>query len=188
MASATTKLESVNQMLSVINEASVTTITGTLSFEVSLAVSILDETVKELTMEPFVFNSEKDLTLTPDVSDNIVIPGNYVQVRSSSNDYVVRSGLLYSMVDKTSTFTKAIQVDVVYMLDFEDIPEAAKRYCTIRAARIYADRLVGAKDVRAFTQLDEVEAKAKLNSYQFGIDKPSLLKSSGVADILDRSL
>lgn len=165
-------------MLQVINESSVTTITGTLPFEVSLAIDILDETIRELLQDSYVFNTEREVVLTPNVSNNISVPSNYVQIWNTGNDYVIRNGLLYSMVDKTSTFTSEVTVDVVYLLDFEDLPEAAKNYCKIRAARVYSDRMVGAKDIRAFTQQDEIEAKAKLMNYVFNVDRPNLLSGN----------
>jgi len=84
------------------------------------------------------------------------------------------------MKDKTDTFTAAdtITITGVFLLDFLDLPEAAKRYCVIRAARTFADRLVGSKDIRAFSERDELEAKAKLTDYEFGVDKINMLGDS----------
>ena len=105
-----------------------------------------------------------------------------MQVRNqgSGEDYVIRSGKVYSMKDKTDTFTvgDTITITGVYLLDFLDLPEAAKRYCVIRAARTYADRMVGSKDIRAFSERDELEAKAKLTDYEFGIDRINMLNDS----------
>ena len=191
MASRTTKLEAVNIMLSVIGEATTNSISGSLPYEVSLAVSILDEVVRELSQDSYVFNTEVDVSLTPNISNNIVIPSNYAQVRSVSEEYVIRdnsgSPILYSMRDKSSTFLNSITVEVVYLLDFEDLPEAAKRYSLIRASRVYADRLVGSQDIRAFSSQDELEAKAKLGNYSHGIDKTNMLNDSySVSRILGR--
>ncbi len=191
MASNTrsTKLEAVNVILTVVGESETNTLTGTVPYEVSLAETILDETIREMCQDSYVFNTETDITLTPDVSDNINVPTNYIQIRGSEEDYVIRSGLLYSMRAKTDTFDNEIVVDVIYLLEYEDIPEAAKRYCNIRAARIYADRMVGSKDIRAFTQIDEIEAKAKLASYEHGVDRLNMLNdNSSVSYIQDRRI
>ena len=202
MAATTSKLEAVNTMLQTIGESTVTTLGGTLPYEVSAAVTILDEVTREVCMDSYVFNTEKDITLTANSDGKYAAPTNYVQVRnqSTSEDYVIRddgtgsngaSGnkFVYSMKDKTDTFTAGdtITVTVIYLLDFLDLPEAAKRYCLIRSARTYADRLVGSKDIRAFTERDEMEAKAKLTDYEFGIDEVNMLRdSSSVANILVR--
>lgn len=104
----------------------------------------------------------------------------YIQVRnqSSGEDYVIRGGYLYSMKNRSSVFTDTVTATVVYLLDFLELPEAAKRYCVIRAARTFADRMVGSKDIRAFSERDEMEAKAKLADYEFGVDKINMLGGS----------
>jgi hypothetical protein len=180
----TTELEAVNTMLQTIGESSVTTLAGTLPYEVAVAQTILKEVAREICMDSFVFNTEEDRVLTADGSGNYsaTTPQDYVQIRNQSTgeDYVIRSGKVYSMKDKTDTFTAAdtITITGVYLLDFLDLPEAAKRYCLIRAARTYADRMVGSRDIRAFSERDELEAKAKLTDYEFGIDKVNMLNDS----------
>lgn len=179
-------MQAVNTMLQTIGESSVTSITsGTLPYEVSAAVTILEEVAREVCMDSYVFNTEEDRVLTAHASTgkiSAITPQNYVQIRNqgSGEDYVIRSGFVYSMLQKTDVFTvsSTITITGVYLLDFLDLPEAAKRYCVIRAARTYADRLVGSKDIRAFSERDELEAKAKLNDYEFGIDKINMLRDS----------
>ena len=46
-------------------------------------------------------------------------------------------------------------VKVVYLLDFADIPEQAKRYITIRSARVFHDRTLGANTLHKFSVEDE---------------------------------
>jgi len=191
MAIGTTKLQAVNTMLSVIGESSTNTLTGTVPFEVSLAEDILDEVIKELCQDSYVFNTELDITVIPDVSNHLIAQSHWVRVQaadSETDEYVLReitpgsgSYLLYSMTDKTNEFTGSVSVNIVYLLEFANLPEAAKRYCTIRAARVYADRLVGSKDIRAFSQVDELEARAKLLNYEVGVDKLNALRDNSHA-------
>ena len=191
MAIGTTKLQAVNTMLSVIGESSTNTLTGTVPFEVSLAEDILDEVIKELCQDSYVFNTELDITVIPDVSNHLIAQSHWVRVQaadSETDEYVLReitpgsgSYLLYSMTDKTNEFTVSVSVNIVYLLEFANLPEAAKRYCTIRAARVYADRLVGSKDIRAFSQVDELEARAKLLNYEVGVDKLNVLRDNSHA-------
>ena len=181
----TTELEAVNTMLQTIGEASVTTLSGTLPYEVAAAVTILKEVAREICMDSYVFNTEEDRVLTANGSTgkiSAIAPEDYVQIRNqgSGEDYVIRSGFVYSMKDKTNVFAvnSTITITGVFLLDFLDLPEAAKRYCVIRAARTFADRLVGSKDIRAFSERDEMEAKAKLADYEFGIDRINMLGDS----------
>lgn len=191
MAIGTTKLQAVNTMLSVIGESSTNTLTGTVPFEVSLAEDILDEVIKELCQDSYVFNTELDITVIPDISNHLIAQSHWVRVQaadSETDEYVLReitpgsgSYLLYSMTDKTNEFTSSVSVNIVYLLEFANLPEAAKRYCTVRAARVYADRLVGSKDIRAFSQVDELEARAKLLNYEVGVDKLNALRDNSHA-------
>jgi hypothetical protein len=179
----TTALQAVNTMLQTIGESAVTDLADP-AYEVSAAVTVLDEVVRDVCLDSYVFNTEEDRVLTANGSGKYVAtsPEPYVQIRNqgSGEDYVIRSGFVYSMKDKTDTFTAGdtITITGVYLLEFLELPEAAKRYCVIRAARTFADRMVGSKDIRAFSERDEVEAKAKLADYEFGVDKINMLGDS----------
>ena len=50
----TTELEAVNTMLQTIGESSVTTLSGTLPYEVSVADTILKEVAREICMDSYV--------------------------------------------------------------------------------------------------------------------------------------
>ena len=179
----TTALQAVNTMLQTIGESAVTDLADP-AYEVSAAVTVLDEVVRDVCLDSYVFNTEEDRVLTANGSGKYVAtsPEPYVQIRNqgSGEDYVIRSGFVYSMKDKTDTFTAGdtITITGVYLLEFLELPEAAKRYCVIRAARTFADRMVGSKDIRAFSERDEMEAKAKLADYEFGVDKINMLGDS----------
>jgi len=180
--SATTKLQAVNIMLGTIGEAPTANITdSTLPYEVSTAINVLDEVVKEMQQDAYVFNYEEDVSLAVNSSNKIPVTANYLRIESTSTnvEYVIRdvggSPFLYDMVNKTDTFSGDLSVNVIYALDFEDLPEAAKRYSNIRAARLFADRYVGSKDIRAFSERDELEAKAKLMNYEAGVDKVNMI-------------
>ena len=170
-------------MLQTIGESAVTDLADP-AYEVSAAVTVLDEVVRDVCLDSYVFNTEEDRVLTANVSGKYVAtsPEPYVQIRNqgSGEDYVIRSGFVYSMKDKTDTFTAGdtITITGVYLLEFLELPEAAKRYCVVRAARTFADRMVGSKDIRAFSERDEFEAKAKLADYEFGVDKINMLGDS----------
>jgi hypothetical protein len=185
----TTKLLAINTMLTTIGESQTNTLTGTLPWEVDLAVSILDETVRELCLSKYVFNFEKEISIIPDGSNRLLAASNYIQMEPAdtgdTNEYVLRpitSGsttfMVYDITNKTSSFTSTKSFNVTYLLDYEELPEAAKRFVTIRAARVYADRLMASAEVRAFTQVDEIEAKAKLEEYAYGVDRNNMLIDS----------
>lgn len=187
MALKTTELDAVNICLNVIGEASVNALTGTLPFEVTLARNIIAETARELCQDSYIFNTEKDLTLTSN-GTNVAVAAHYIIVKHASVNYVIRGAQLYNMDEGTLVIPSNVKATVTYLLDFDDLPEAAKRYVNIRAARVYADRLVGSKDIRAFTERDEIEAKGQLAHYQEGIGDFNMLSHPDVTGLLNRKI
>ena len=80
-----------------------------------------------------------------------------------SYDVVQRDNYLYNLAKNEETFTTDFEdTDIVYLLDFSKIPEQAKRYITIRAARVFHDRTLGATTLHKFSSQDEARALSVL--------------------------
>jgi hypothetical protein len=164
---ATTELESINIMLAAIGEAPVNSLTGTLPVDVKLAQSTLTEVNKEVQSEGWSFNTEIDVTLTRDGSNHVSLGTDVIRVDPNTHDHTdidaIQRGLkLYDRLNNKYEFTKDLICTVVYFRSFEEIPEPARRYITIKAARIFVDRLVSDDGLRTYTQQDEVRARAIL--------------------------
>jgi hypothetical protein len=162
----TTQLAAVNTMLGYIGEAPVNSISNTSELPVSAAnaVTILDETSKEVQSEGWHFNTTKDYVLSP-VNDAITLPSTTLQVDHEGTEDVdlVQRGLsLYDRKNQTSTFTKDIKVTIVEELEWDSLPEQARRYITLKATRSLQSRLVGSRELEALILRDEFTAKANL--------------------------
>ena len=79
--------------------------------------------------------------------------------------FVIRGGKLYNKTDHTYTFDDAIALDVVWLFNFDDLPEAFKQYITIRAANIFAGRSVGSSEAVKFGEREELLARASAIEY-----------------------
>ena len=162
----TTQLAAVNTMLGYIGEAPVNSISNTAELPVSAAnaVTILNETSKEVQSEGWHFNTTKDFVLTP-VNDTITLPSSTLQVDHEGTEDVdvVQRGLsLYDRKNRTTTFTKDIKVTIVEELVWESLPEQARRYITLKATRSLQSRLVGSTELEGLILRDEFAAKANL--------------------------
>ena len=162
----TTQLAAVNTMLGYIGEAPVNSISNTEELPVyaANAVTILNETSKEVQSECWHFNTTKDFVLTP-VNDTITLPSSTLQVDHEGTEDVdvVQRGLsLYDRKNRTTTFTKDIKVTIVEELVWESLPEQARRYITLKATRSLQSRLVGSTELEALILRDEFAAKANL--------------------------
>jgi|TARA_R100001443_G_scaffold100560_2_gene108030 hypothetical protein len=156
----TTELQAVNIMLSVIGEAPVNSITGTNSVDVSVAKNILDETSMSIQGAGHNFNRHINYTVSLDTNNKIPLPTNCVQAddHSRSYNYTIRDGFLYDIENHTDVFTSAPKLDVVLIQQFEHIPEYARRYITMKAARRFASRFIGDQKITQLIGQDEQEA------------------------------
>ena len=164
---ATTELESINIMLAAIGEAPINSLTGTLPVDARLAQSTLTEVSKEVQSEGGSFNTEIDVTLTRDVSNHISLSTDVLRVDPNIHqhptiDAIQRSLKLYDRLNNKYEFDEDLICTIVYFRDFNEITEPARRYITIKAARIFVDRLVSDDGLRTYTQQDETRARAIL--------------------------
>ena len=169
MASKTTKLQAVNQILSNIGQAPATTL-NTTNPQVSLAEDLLDQVSTDVQSEGWVFNTERDYPFTPDTNtQEIAIPDNVLQVDhewGTEYNVVIRNGKLYDRNEHTFQWDKQQKLKVTWLFDYADLPEAAKQYITIRAANLFAMRMTGSTEVAKYSEREEMNARAALLEYE----------------------
>ena len=164
---ATTELEAINIMLAAIGEAPINSLSGTLPVDAKIAQSTLNEINKKVQMEGWSFNTEIDVTLTRNSSNEINLPIDVLRVdpnihQHSTIDAIQRGLKLYDRLNNKFEFEEDLICTVVYFRNFDEIPEQARYYMTIKAARVFVDRLVSDEGLRTYTQQDEVRARAIL--------------------------
>ena len=170
MLSPTTELEAINTMLSTIGESPVNAVEDTGNVDVVIARQILQTASREVQARGWHFNTEKNYTITPDSEGYLVLPNTVLKVDTvypdSSKDVVVRGSRLYDREKHTYVFTDAVKVDMTILLTFEELPEVARNYVTIRASRIFQERVVGSDTLHAFNSQDEARAMVSLMEYE----------------------
>ena len=159
----TTELQAINIMLSVIGEAPVNSITGTVSVDVSTAKNILDETSMSIQSQGWHFNTHENYkNLALDQDNKIPLPSNCVKVDASKNfryiNVTLRNGYLYDLEKHTDVFTIVPEVDIVLVQQFEQLPEYARQYITQKASRRFASRFLGDTEIVKLIANDENEA------------------------------
>lgn len=162
----TTELEAVNLMLSVIGESPVNSVDTSGLADANTAYNILNFCSREVQLAGWHWNTEPNFPLTPTPAGNLMLPANTLKVDTDGayrdKDYIQRGTRLYDRFNHSYTFDHAVTVEIVLLLPFDEIPEAARSYITIRAARQFQERVVGSEVLSAFTQRDEFAAMAKL--------------------------
>ncbi len=170
MLSPTTELEAINTMLSTIGESPVNTVEDTGNVDVVIARQILQSVSREVQARGWHFNTEKNYNITPNSEGYLVLPNTVLKVDTvypdASKDVVVRGSKLYDRENHTYVFTDAVKVDMTVLLTFDELPEVARNYVTIRASRIFQERVVGSDTLQAFNSQDEARAMVSLMEYE----------------------
>ena len=164
---ATTELECINIMLAAIGEAPINTLAGTLPVDAVTAQKTLAEINKDVQNEGWSFNQEFNVKLTRDGSNQIALGTDMLKVDANVFDHptidVIQRGLkMYDRKNNTYVFDTDLTCNITYFRNFDEIPESARRYINIRAARVFVDRLVGDDGLRTYTAQDEARARANL--------------------------
>ena len=181
----TTQLECVNTMLSTIGEAPVNSLSGVLPLDASTAVNILNEVNREVQSAGWKFNTSWKVALNRDVNNKLVVGADVLHIEfdhlresKSSYDPVLRGNYLYNLAKESYTWDKDFEyVTVIYLLDFENIPEQARRYITIRAARVFHDRTLGANTIHKFSSEDEARSLAVMRQAEAATADNSIFNS-----------
>ena len=178
---APTELQAINIMMAAIGETPINTLTGTLPADIVMAQSTLTEVNKDVQSEGWSFNTEIDVTLTRDGSNHINLPTDILRVDANIHqhptiDPIQRGLKLYDRQNNKFNFDEDLICTIVYLRKFDEIPEPARRYMTIKAARVFVDRLVGDQGLRTYTEQDEIRARAILMETDYANADHNLLR------------
>jgi hypothetical protein len=168
--SATTELEAINFMLSTIGESPVSSLNESGNVDAVMARQTLTKVSREVQAKGWHFNTERDMTLTPNaITGEIILPTNCIQVDTVGADWDLdvaqRGRKLYDHTSRSLTFTKSVQVEMVLLLEWDDLPEAARNYIAVRAARVFQKRAVGGTESFQLTDEEERDALTTLKKF-----------------------
>lgn len=187
----TSKLNAVNTMLSVIGETPVNSLTSGL-VEAEQAETILAATSREVQSEGWNFNREINKTYPATSFGEIFIEPNVLRADASegpdSLELVQRGARMYDRGNNTYQIGKSVKLDTVIELDFEELPEVARHFITIKAARVFQDRVIGSQELHGFNQRDEKEAYFQLKEFEGESEDYSIFDHASVAKPLYRMI
>ena len=178
MASTTidldTELSAVNSILGAIGQAPVTSINYD-NPEIGLIYNLLRDANVDTQAEGWHFHTEKHVAYEPDsVTGKITIANDVLQLDVSEGwtrreyNVVRRNGVLYDKIDHTDDFStiESIDLDVVKLVAFEDLPTIFRRYITNRASRTAATQLVANPQLVKLLAQQEALSRAALMEYE----------------------
>lgn len=177
-----TLLAATNQLLTSIGEQPVASLEDPgLTIDVSLAKNLVTETSRDVQMDGWNFNTDNDYPMTPDINGFIYIPSNLLAFDAEpleNMDLVQRGNRFYDRKDRTFVFTRTVKCEVIWFMPFEELPQAARHYITVRAARIFQDRTVGAADLHGYQEGDEAQARVRFENAASKSEDRNVLRNS----------
>jgi hypothetical protein len=163
----TTELDACNMIIAILGEAPFNSLEGDLTQDMVAARQILTEVSREVQDRSWNFNTEEDFPMRPNTGGEIIFPVNVLSFEPSEYKHptlkaAMRGSKLYDKENHTYIFSKTVYGKIVWMLSFDEIPEVARKYITVRAARIFQTRHVGSEELYQFHEQDEVMAHGAL--------------------------
>lgn len=167
------ELSAVNSILNAIGQAPVTN----LNFqnpEVGLIYDLLKQCNVDVQNEGWHFNTEKHWPAAVTANGTVLVPGNALQMDISEGqidrrtDVVKRAGVLYDKIRHSNDFSAyrpTLACDMVWLLNFEDIPPVYQRYITIMASQRAATQLVTNEELTKLLAQQASYARANCIAY-----------------------
>ena len=180
MASTTidteTELSAVNSILGAIGQSPVTVISGNTNPEISFIYNLLRDANVDVQNEGWHFNTEKHVNYKPGTNNKITIADDILKMDVSNGwshrvyDVVKRNGVLYDKLDHTDDWSNAatsgIDLDIVKLFTFEDLPSVFQRYIILMASGRAATQLVGNPQLVQLLAQRESYARAACLEYE----------------------
>lgn len=164
-----TKLDAVNLMLSSIGQTPVNSLDVAGIRDVSIAKLSLDNCTREVLTRGWSFNSDRNYEITPDGAGHFLVPDNvlFIDPTDRHQEFLMRynDGVqkLYDTVKRTYALgLDVVRVNIIWSLDFEELPQAARQYVATRAARIFQSQVIGSDVLFRYTEQHELESLATL--------------------------
>ena len=178
----TSLLDGVNILLESIGEQPINTLDTEQIQDARIAERTLLEFHKEGQVKGWSWNTEHCYPFTKNTSGEIDIPANVVEFALDpyyyANRYILRGQRVYDTLNRSyqmeATLTK-IDADVIWLLAWNETPEAYNRWVTIRSARVFVARVLGDDAAYKFTAQDEKDAQIVLERMEQQQQQPNLL-------------
>ena len=164
-------LEAVNDVLGAIGQSPIQSLDYA-NPEFSYINNLIDETNRDLQNEGWVWNREQYYPLNPNENNEIPLSPTMLRVDISdgqvwrTTDVVRRQDKLYDKLNHSYFFYQQVYCDIVWLLDYEDLPGAAKRYIVAHSKTRAAMQLITNPELTQLLSRDAQLARATLMEYE----------------------
>ncbi len=155
------ELQAINLLLQAAGEEQVATLEDTGLSDVAAAVERLHDTSRAFQAPGWSFNTDKNYSVTRESNGHLIVPSNALHIdiaRNQGRNGVQRGDKLWDTDNHTFVWDRDLQIDVVWFLSFEELPDTARTSIAVRSARMYQREQQGSTSIERFTADDEAKA------------------------------
>ncbi len=179
----TSFLEAVNRVLQMMGEAPINSLNGQYGLALQ-AQDSLNDVSRKLQSEGWSFNTDREKLLQRNASTNQIAVGPNISrvvidpYRYPALDIVQRGDKLYDRHNNTYVFDQDLYVDMTIILEWEELPEHARQYITIKAGRQLQEAILGSADLTKINLTAEMEARALFLDEETVVNDHSMLRGN----------
>lgn len=188
---STTELEAINEMLQAVGATPVNSVTVAADLDVTNALALLREVSREVQSQGWDFNTDTKYAMTRTADNEYVVPDNVLSIDTSDDHPSIkatyRNAKLWDQTNHTFIWTVALTFNIVWLFPFTELPETARHYITMKAARKLQARVLGSASLGRFTDKDEADAESIFKDAEgLEADHNILTGSYAVSRVLQR--
>ena len=178
-----TELEVVNSVLSVAGDNPVQSLDDEYQ-PVFIIKQMINDVSRDMQTKKYWFNTEYEVELeSNNITDKITLPFNILHFEPQDTRYVARGLTVYDRQERTSTITDSITADICVMLEFNELPQPARKYIQAMCRKQYNDEYFGEDSLRATLERDVSLAKMELDRAHMENEDINVFNSSKVNNI-----
>jgi hypothetical protein len=187
----TTVLEAVNAIIATIGEPPVSSVEDNGVLDAVMALQALSAVNRQVQLKGWHWNTETNYPIAATYPDGeLRVPRNTLRISPSRDfahlDLVLRGDRLYDRKSHTFSVGQSIKADVVFLLPFDELPEAARTYITIKSGRRFNEGQIGSDLLSTFSQRDEMEARFALEDAEGETSNLNILGHEFIQEVTSR--
>lgn len=175
-----TKLNAINICLNSVGEPSVNALDDA-GVDANIAADLIDEVSRSVQVRGWHWNTEYH-TLSPDTLGFMYLPANVGKIDSVGDsrglDVIQRGLRLYDKTNNTYKFEHPVELVIVVILAFEELPLSCRTYIAYQAAQMFQARMLGSDSIDAKLKEIAERAYSELMRDDLETSDPNMLNDS----------
>jgi hypothetical protein len=158
-------LEAVNELLESIGQTPVSSLENVGLGDVNTARSLLNRVTRAVQLHGFDFNTDDDYELTPDTNGLILVPEGVLRIDPMDKASTLKrrrhpegQWAIWNTPEQSWVHEDPVTFRIIWAYPFEDMPDSARHYVALSAARKFQKRIIGSDTLDGYNADDEDRA------------------------------